>query len=156
MMVGGAGAVGATGGCAAVEPVERVWPTIERALPLGGGEVVAAVEPFAEVMALGGGETYLAIGEAVHRERGAWLSVNGGDWTVSATVGRGDRVDVAYTRSPAGRPGAGTLSYEVLGPTLRGCVRLIEKRWYLDGYPARERLLRVWPYPATRAAHAER
>ncbi|MEO1237062.1 MAG: hypothetical protein AAFX76_09765 [Planctomycetota bacterium] len=140
------GCCSAAGGCASLPPGERVWSTVEEALPLPPGAFVDRVEPFTEVLALERGFTYVSIDAETHRRRGAWFSVNGGAWTTAAMLRRGDRVDVAFTRTPDGRPMSGSLSYTVAGPSRHGWVRLIETRWYLDGYPPQEQPLRVWPY----------
>lgn len=120
------------------------------------GEKVAVVEPFSIIRKLDKGLTYIEIDEGTHQQRGAWLSVNGGPWTIGAVLRRGDKVDVAYTRTPGGKPMTGTLNYQFFGPTTKGYVRLTETRWYLDGYPEETRSLRVWPYEVTRAAAAGR
>lgn len=151
-------------GCSALPPGNTLGPALAHAarqvpveMPaIRQGEKVAVVEPFSTIRELDRGLTYIEIDEATHRQRGAWLSVNGGPWTVSAVLRRGDRVDVAYTRTPGGKPAAGTLSYTFYGPTTKGYIRLVETRWYLDGYPEERRSLRVWPYEVTRAAAARR
>ncbi len=132
-----------------------------------GAEKVAAVEPFGVVWPLAGGRTYLEIDEAAARERGALLSVEGGEWSTRAVVGRGGRVEVAYQR-PGGRdaarnaPGSASggasggggggakagasLAYDVMGPMPGGGVHLRERRWYYDGFNEESRSLRVDPY----------
>ena len=120
------------------------------------GEKVAVVEPFSVIRKLDRGLVYIEIDEPTHRQRGAWLSVNGGPWTINAVLRRGDKVEVAFTRTPGGKPTTGTLTYQFFGPTTKGYVRLTETRWYLDGYPEQTRSLRVLPYELTRAAAVTR
>lgn len=147
-------------GCGALPPVDSLGPTLVSAanqvpieLPaVKHGEKIAVVEPFSVIRKLDKGLIYIEIDEATHRQRGAWLSVNGGPWTVHAVLRRGDKVDVAITRTPGGKPMTGTLSYQFFGPTTKGYVRLTETRWYMDGFPEETRSLRVLPYELTRAA----
>lgn len=124
--------------------------TMEKVLPIGIAQTVAIIEPFAIIRPLEGGLTFVEIDEQTHRQRGAWLSVNQGPWTTRAALHRGDRLDVTFTREAS----AGTTSFEVLGPSTSGFVRLIEKRWYYDGYPETRRSLRVRPYEISHQAAA--
>ncbi|MEM1027612.1 MAG: hypothetical protein AAGJ38_05980 [Planctomycetota bacterium] len=129
---------------------EEVADPMEEVLPIGIAETLAVIEPFAIVRRLDQGLTYIEIDEQTHRQRGAWFSVNQGPWTTAATLRRGDQVDVTYTREDS----AGTTSYEFFGPTTKGYIRLVETRWYFDGYPEERRALRVRPYEISREASA--
>ncbi|MEM1107927.1 MAG: hypothetical protein AAGH99_04470 [Planctomycetota bacterium] len=131
---------------------DEVAEPVEQVLPIGAGETLAVVEPFSIVRRLDQGLTYIEIDEQTHRQRGAWLSVNGGPWTTAATLNRGDRVDVSYTREDS----AGTLAYTFYGPTTRGFIRLVETRWYYDGFPEEKRSFKVRPYEVQRQAAAWR
>lgn len=121
---------------------------MEKVLPIGSAETLAVIEPFAIIRKLDQGLTYVEIDEPTHRQRGAWFSVNQGPWTTAATLQRGDQVDVTFTREAS----AGTTSYIFYGPTTGGYVRLVETRWYYDGYPEERRALRVRPYEIQRQA----
>lgn len=125
---------------------------MEKVLPIGSAQTLAVIEPFAIVRKLDQGLTYIEIDEQTHRQRGAWFSVNQGPWTTATTLRRGDRVDVTYTREAS----SGTTSYVFYGPTTQGFIRLVETRWYYDGYPEERRSLRVWPYEIQRQAAVSR
>ena len=84
----------------------------------------------------------LEVDEAARRERGALVRVNERAWGTAAEVYRGDRVEVVYTRQPE----APTLAYEVKGFTTTGRLRVVERRWYRDGYPDTTRRLSVETY----------
>lgn len=147
-------------GCGALPPVKSLGPALASAarqvpveVPLvRHGLMVARVEPFSVVRALDQGLLYVEVDPHLHRQRGAWMSTNGGPWTTAATLRRGDRVEIAYTRTSDGRPAVGTLNYRFFGPTTRGVVRLTETRGYLDGFPEQTRPLRVRPYEVAQAA----
>lgn len=132
-------------------PDEMAEP-MEKALPIGVAETLAVIEPFAIVRKLDQGLTYIEIDEQTHRQRGAWLSVNQGPWTTAATLRRGDRVDVSFSREAS----AGTMTYVFYGPTTGGYIRMVETRWYYDGYPEERRALRVRPYEIQRQAAVSR
>lgn len=125
---------------------------MEKVLPIGIAETLAVIEPFAIVRRLDQGLTYIEIDEQTHRQRGAWLSVNQGPWTTAATLRRGDRVDVSFSREAS----AGTTTYVFYGPTTGGYIRMVETRWYYDGYPEERRALRVRPYEIQRQAAVSR
>ncbi len=141
------------GGCTTAGRLSSLLPDeiadpVEKVLPIGSAETLAVIEPFAIIRKLDQGLTYVEIDDATHRQRGAWFSVNDGPWTTAATLQRGDRVDVTFTREAS----AGTTSYVFYGPTTGGFVRLVETRWFYDGYPEERRALRVRPYEIQRQA----
>lgn len=145
----------ATGGCTTAGRLSSLLPDemakpMEKVMPIGIAETLATVEPFAIVRQLDQGLTYIQIDEQTLRQRGALLSVNQGPWTTAATLRRGDRVDVTYSREAS----AGTTSYVFYGPSTGGYIRLVETRWYYDGYPEERRALRVRPYEIQRQAAA--
>ncbi|MEM9418227.1 MAG: hypothetical protein AAGA25_04110 [Planctomycetota bacterium] len=131
---------------------DEVAEPVEQVLPIGMAETLAVLEPFSIVRRLDQGLTYIEIDEQTHRTRGAWFSVNQGPWTTAATLKRGDQVDVTYTRENS----AGTTSYVFYGPTTGGFIRMVETRWYYDGYPEESRSLRVRPYEIQRQASVSR
>ncbi|MBB6429290.1 hypothetical protein [Algisphaera agarilytica] len=131
---------------------DEVAEPMEEVLPIGIAETLAVLEPFSIVRRLDQGLTYIEIDEQTHRVRGAWFSVNQGPWTTAATLNRGDQVDVTYTRENS----AGTTSYVFYGPTTGGFIRMVETRWYYDGYPEERRSLRVRPYEIQRQAFVSR
>lgn len=148
----GAGVVGCTtaGRLSSLLPDEVAEP-MEKVLPIGMAQTLAAIEPFAVIQPTEeGGLTFVQIDEATHRGRGAMLSVNQGPWTTEAILHRGDVVDVTFTREAS----AGTMRYTFYGPTTAGFVRLVETRWYYDGYPETRRSLRVRPYAIERRTAA--
>lgn len=104
--------------------------------------MVDTLEPFAAVRPTLAGEVRLEVNPATQRDKGAWVRVNERPWATSVEVKRGDRVEVAYTRVPD----APALAYEVLGFTTTGRFRIIEHRWYRDGYPDARRRLSVASY----------
>jgi len=145
------------GGCTTAGRLSSLLPDeiaepMEKVLPIGTAETLAVIEPFAIVRKLDQGLTYIEIDDQTHRQRGAWLSVNRGPWTTAATLRRGDHVEVTYTREAS----AATTNYVFYGPTTQGFVRLVETRWYYDGYPEERRSLRVRPYEIQRQAAARR
>ena len=146
--------LGLATGCAAFPDMNQLGPTLEAAVPLRHGEKVAIVEPFAIIRPLEMGLTYLEVDPSLHQTRGAWFSVNGGPWVTSATVRRGDRLEIAYTRTVDGGADASVFSYEIYGQSTKGYVRLVEHRFFADGYPAQRRSLRVLPYEIQRQAAA--
>ncbi len=104
--------------------------------------MVERLEPFSAVRPTLAGDVRLEVDPALRRERGAWVRVNERAWGDVAEVRKGDRVEVAYARLPD----APALSYEVRGFTTTGRLRVIEHRWYRDGYPDAERRLSVETY----------
>ncbi|MEM9883730.1 MAG: hypothetical protein AAF800_12520 [Planctomycetota bacterium] len=146
-------------GCAAADGAVRALPDgVERplreAVPVTRGEKVARLGPFTTVWTLDGGLTYFEIDDVNAERLGARFRVNNGAWTTAATTRRGDRLDVATTAGTG--PGAvSTVGYTVYGKTTRGEVRLVEHRWFLDGYPERRRSLRLLPYDTRRPSTAD-
>lgn len=150
-----AGAVMGLGGCTTAGRLSSLLPDevaepMEKVLPIGIAQTLAAIEPFAVIRPIEGGLTFVQIDEATHRGRGAMLSVNQGPWTTEAILHRGDVVDVTFTREAS----AGTMRYTFYGPTTSGFVRLVETRWYYDGYPEERRSLRVRRYEIQRRSAA--
>jgi len=119
------------------------------AFGLGGCGTVttlATVEPFAVVRPMSEGQVYLEVDPVVRRQKGALVSVNQSPWATAATVRRGDRVRVEYTKVPD----SAALWYDVYGLGTKGYVNIVERRWYYDGYPLDKRKIRVLPYTIER------
>ena len=113
--------------------------------PFGAGcraVMVERLEPFSTVKPTLAGDVRLEVDPALRRGKGAWVRVNERAWGNVAEVRKGDRVEVAYARLPD----APALWYEVRGFTTTGRLRVIEHRWYRDGYPDAERRLSVETY----------
>lgn len=92
---------------------------------------------------LGSGRVFLeAPAAAAGTPREVRLRRNDGPWSGELLVEAGDTVQLAFRTPPVGYD----LGYRVGGLDPRGRLHLTEIRGYADGFPPRQRRIRVRPY----------